>query len=245
MDFSESTLAAIGYEAFKDCVALSEVKLCETISDIGDYAFYGTSIKSISFDKNMATIGANTFLNIKTFEGFEVTEKNKEFSAIDGVLYNKKATKLVFFPQAKATNDKFEVPESVNEIGEKAFYGSTVASVTFPEKNCNLERIGVSAFENSQLALLNLSESKVSKIEPSAFKNSNLRKISLPDTLTYIGAESFSGCAGIEEIKLPDSVKEIANAAFKNTGLKSVNIGDGVAKIATEAFADNKALTDV
>ena len=245
MDFSESTLAAIGYEAFSDCIALSEVKLCETISDIGDYAFQGTALKSISFDKNMASIGVNTFLNIKSFEGFEVSDKNKEFSAIDGVLFNKKANKLIFFPQAKLTDDKYDIPESVNEIGDKAFYGSTVSVLAFAENN-NLERIGVSAFENSQIAKLDLVTSKISKIEPATFKNAaKLQKVSLPDTLTYIGAEAFSGCAALAEIKIPDSVKEIANAAFKNAALKSVNTGNGVAKINAEAFSGNKALTDL
>ena len=245
MDFSESTLATIGYEAFSDCLALNEVKLCETISEIGDYAFQNTAIKTISFDKNVNSVGVNSFLNTKNFESFEVIAKNKEFTAIDGVLFNKKATKLVSFPAAKLTNEEYALPDSVNEIGEKAFCGATVAAVSIGENN-SLERIGVSAFEDSQVTNLALAASKISKIEASTFKNAaNLKAVSLPDTLTYIGADSFSGCAALAEIKIPASVEEIATGAFKNAGLKSVNTGDGVATIATEAFAGNKALTDL
>ncbi len=214
MDFSESTLATLGYEAFSGCTALSDVKLCETISEIGDYAFQGTAIKTIVFDKNVNSIGASSFLNANNLESFEVTGKNKEFSAIDGVLFNKDATKLVCVSAAKVAADKYERPDSVKEIGEKAFYASKVAVIVLTDKS-SLERIGVSAFENSAIATIGLSGSKLTNIEPSTFKNAaSLNVINLPDTLEYIGAESFMGCSSLTGIKLPESVKEIATGAF-------------------------------
>ncbi len=252
LDFSESTLATIGYEAFSGCKALSEVKLCETISDIGNYAFQGTSIKSISFDKNMASIGSNTFLNVKTLAKFDVVDKNKNFDVIDGVLFSEKGEKLICYPAAKLSGDEYVVPDSVKEIGEKAFYGSAVSVVSFG-KDSSLERIGVSAFENSKITKITIppvsvekDDTSTFKIEPSTFKNATkLASVTLPVNLTYIGAEAFFGCSALKEIKIPDTVDEIANSAFKNAGLVSVNIGDGVAKIATEAFAGNAKLTDL
>ncbi len=244
MDFSESTLATIGYEAFSDCVALNEVKLCETISEIGDYAFQGTSLKTISFDKNVNSVGVNSFLNVKTFESFDVVSNNKEFSAVDGVLFNKKGTTLVCFPAAKAAGEKYELPEGVSEIRAKAFYGSKVAEVVIPE-NTQLERIGVSVFENSAIKAFAI-PANVHTIETATFKNAqNLAKVTLAEGVNYIGTESFYGCKALTEIALPASVEEIANKAFANAGLKSVDTGDGLAKIATEAFIGNKALTDV
>lgn len=245
LDFSESTLATIGYEAFSGCEALSDVKLCETISDIGDYAFRGTSLKSIYFDKNMATIGVNTFLDVSTLAEFEVSDKNKNFDAIDGVLFSEKAEKIICFPEAKLAGDKYELPDSVKEIGEKAFYGAAVACVSLGE-NSSLERIGTSAFENSQISILGLKYSNVTKIEPSTFKNATeLASFSLPEGLTYIGAEAFAGCSALEEIEIPDTVTDIANGAFEGAGLVSVNVGDGVAKLSSNAFANNSKLTDV
>ncbi len=252
LDFSQSTLATIGYEAFSDCKSLSEVKLCETISDIGDYAFQGTSIKSISFDKNMAAVGPNTFLNVKTFEKFEVVDNNKNFDVIDGVLFSEKGEKLICFPAAKMSGGKYAVPDSVKEIGEKAFHGSAVATVTFG-KDSSLERIGVSAFENSKITSISIppvsvekDDTSTFKIEASTFKNATkLASVTLPANLTYIGAEAFLGCSALKEIKIPATVTEIANSAFKNAGLVSVNVGDGVSKISAEAFAGNVNLTDV
>ncbi len=244
MDFSESTLATIGYEAFSDCVALAEVKLCETISEIGDYAFQGTSLKTISFDKNINSVGVNSFLNVKTFEGFEVVGKNKDFSAVDGVLFDKKGTTLVCFPAAKLAGEKYELPDGVKEIRSKAFYGSKVSEVVLSE-NTQLERIGVSAFENSSIKAFTV-PANVHTIETATFKNAKkLSKLTIADGVNYIASESFLGCASLTDVVLPASVEEIANKAFRNTGLKSLDTGDGVARIAAEAFAGNKALKNV
>ena len=45
---------------------------------------------------------------------------------------------------------------------------------------------------------------------------SSLVNINLPDTLTYIGEQAFSGCTKLREIKIPDSVKVINEDAFED-----------------------------
>ena len=70
-----------------------------------------------------------------------------------------------------------------------------------------------------------------------AFKNSkNCERIVLPETVTVIEKEAFSGCPATE-INIPSGVKVISSFAFYGSGLKDVVIPDGVEMIEDSAFA--------
>ncbi len=239
IDFSNATVAAIGYEAFSGCTSLKEVKLCETLSDIGDYAFADTKIKSLDLMKNVSAFGVSALLNVDTFECFNVVDKNKTYSAVDGILFNKDGDNLINFPASKTGT--YEIPANVKTISDKAFYGSNLSDVTVA-KDSALEYIGVSTFQNSDIQSIAIPE-KVTKINVATFKDAaKLSKITFAEGVTYIGAEAFSGCVALKEIVLPDSLYEIATKAFFNAGLVTVKTGDGVAEINSEAFAGNKSL---
>lgn len=241
-DFSECTISAIHYEAFSGCTSLSEVKFSEMLTLVDDLAFENTSVKNIEFGKNVNTIGSTAFKGVETIESFTVSEKNKEFSSQDGVLYTKNGQSLVMYPAAKTGS--FELPQKVKEIRSGAFYCSDISEIVFTE-DTSLERIGASAFEDSLLEKIMLPET-VTVIENSAFKNcSSLSAVKLGSAVTYIGASAFENCKSLEEITLPDTLRDIAAYAFKNAGLKSVNTGNGVRKINTGAFYGNKSLTDL
>ncbi len=242
IDFSESTLATIGYESFADCTSLAEVKLSETLSEIGDYAFANTKLKTIEFLKNMNSIGTDTFAGVTTLEGIEVVDKNKTFTTVDGVLYSEDGKVLILFPAAK--KGEFQLPQNVEEIKDKAFINSSVSEVKLSEEPA-LRYIGVSAFENSAITSFEIPANVVT-LNSATFKNAaKLSKIVFNEGLTYIGASAFEGCAALTAIELPETLVSIANGAFKNAGLKSVNTGDGLLKVASEAFAGNKNLTDL
>lgn len=238
-DFSETTLAYIGYEAFSGCTSLKSVKLSETTSEIGDYAFAYTKIDSIDFGKNINSVGANSFLGTSDLKSINVIKKNKTYSSVDGVLYNKDGNELVLFPAAKSGT--FTLPAAVWKICDKAFYGSALTGIKL-ESGTSLSEIGVSAFENSMITSIEI-PAAVTKLSAYTFKNAaNLATVKFNDGLTYIGVSAFEGCASLKEISLPKSVYTIASCAFKNAGLETVETGDGVAKIYTEAFAGNTSL---
>ena len=241
-DFSEATLATIGYEAFAGCTSLAEIKIPETLSDIGNFAFANTKFKEIEFGKNVNAVGANAFVGNTTLETINVVSNNKEFSSIDGVLYNKKGGALVTFPAGKTGT--YELPQGVEEIRDYAFKNAKISAVKLSEDPA-LRYIGLNAFEDSQIKEIEIS-ANVEKINSNTFKNAKkLSEVTFNEGLKYIAASAFEGCVSLKEIALPDSLHDIANSAFKNAGLKSVNLGDGVAKINSEAFAGNKNLTDL
>lgn len=241
-DFSGCTVASIDYEAFAGCTSLTDVKLSETITDIEDRAFADTKLKTMDFGKNMKNLGSNVFANIETLESFTVAEKNKNFSAQDGVLYSKNGKVLISFPAAKT--GAFELPQKVEEIRNGALRGSDIESISFTEDTA-LKTIGAYAFENSKIKSISLPES-VTTINNSAFKNADaLSEVKLGGAVTYIGASAFEGCKALSSIELPGTLRDIAAYAFKNAGLTSVKTGNGVVRIDTGAFYGNENLKEL
>lgn len=74
----------------------------------------------------------------------------------------------------------------------------------------------------------------------------DLTSITIPDSVTNIGYEAFRGCTGLTSITIPNSVTSIDNRAFYNcTGLTSITIPDSVTSIRTEAFRSCTGLTSI
>ncbi|MBO5146502.1 MAG: leucine-rich repeat domain-containing protein [Lachnospiraceae bacterium] len=70
--------------------------------------------------------------------------------------------------------------------------------------------------------------------------------VSIPDTVTTIGDEAFSGNQTLTSVSIPDSVTAISYNAFKNcTALTGIHIPDTVTKVGPGAFEGCTALTSV
>ena len=70
--------------------------------------------------------------------------------------------------------------------------------------------------------------------------------VNLPDTITTIGDEAFSGNETLTSLTIPESVTEISYNAFKNcTALTGVILPDSVEKVGPGAFEGCTSLTSV
>lgn len=78
-----------------------------------------------------------------------------------------------------------ELPSTMEDIGEYAFWGNNIDNVNFGD--CpNLERIGVGAFSNNNLDLVNLSTcTSLYRIGAYAFNSNNMSGFSLPINAEY------------------------------------------------------------
>ena len=75
------------------------------------------------------------------------------------------------------------------------------------------------------------------------FSKTRVTSVVIPETVTYIGMSSFSGCTELKQITLPKNLKFIEGGAFSGSGLTSVTIPEGVTDIG--GFEDCKNLTSV
>jgi len=64
----------------------------------------------------------------------------------------------------------------------------------------------------------------------------DIRKVTLPDTIEYIGPFAFSGLYVLDEINFPEGLRYIGENAFQYTKIKEVTIPNGVEYIGNEVF---------
>ena len=66
----------------------------------------------------------------------------------------------------------------------------------------------------------------------------NITGITIPESVTNIGADAFSGCTGLTKITIPAGVKTIGEYAFYNCiSLAEITLSEGVETIGQYAFA--------
>lgn len=86
----------------------------------------------------------------------------------------------------------------------------------------------------------------VRSIGDAAFAFSDLASVTIPATVTNIGAAAFVNCDALTSISIPNSVTHIGESAFEDcSALSSVSIGNGVAVINHRTFYRCAALTSI
>ncbi len=131
------------------------------------------------------------------------------------------------------------VSYSVTTIGDKAFQGTNLDSVTIPN---SVTTIGTAAFDHDNLTSVTIPNS-VTTIGAFAFFSNNLASVTIHDGLTTIGVVAFGGNL-LTSVTIPNSVTTIDVEAFSGNLLTSVTIPNSVTTIGEGAFTDNK-LTSV
>ena len=239
------SVTSISSFTFYGCSSLTSVNIGNGVTSIGEEAFYNCkSLTSITIPNSVTTIGEKAFYNCKSLTSIIVDENNKNYSSLDGVLFNKDKTTLICYPAGK-TNTSYTIPNSVTSIGNYAFRDcSSLTSITIPD---SVTSIGNYAFHDcTRLTSITIPDSVTSISSFTFYGCSSLTSITIPDSVTSIGNYAFSSCISLTSITIPDSVTSIGSWAFNRcTSLTSVNIGNGVTSIGEEAFYNCTSITSI
>jgi hypothetical protein len=135
-------------------------------------------------------------LNLKNIS---VDRKNKAYSDIDGVLFDKKKTELILYPSGKEQSD-YVIPDIVTEIKNGAFIGCK-AGITLPKS--------------------------ISKIEEFIFSEcKEIISVTIPNSVTEVKYSAFYKCENLKTANIyadKDSII-IDKAAFpEHTAIKFIS----------------------
>ena len=160
------SVTSIGNSAFVACSSLTSISIPESVTSIGPFAFSNcSSLTSISIPESVTSIGNFAFDECERLTDIIVEIGNKHYCSENGVLYNFDKTILKRCPEAKEECDILEsvtsiddfafyscsrlsivtIPESVTSIGNSAFGGCGMTSITIPK---GVTFIGISGFYN-------------------------------------------------------------------------------------------------
>ena len=282
-----NSVTEIGYEAFCDCDNLTSVTIpnsvikiegrafnyCCTLIDlnlgngvetIGQDAFYGTDIVSITIPDSIKELGEGAFAScdfLSEFKGKYASEDGRCL-IINGVL-------KAFAP---ADINTYTIPNGVTEIGNLVFQWCSVDSITIPNSVIN---IGDSAFSNCYAKEIIIGNN-VATIGDNAFWNCmSLTHVTLPNSVTSIGKKAFAACynleqfsgkfaedngrilvidgtlaafapVGVTEYTIPNNITSIGDSAFNScSNLTNISIPDSVTSIGNSAFGYCSKLTNI
>jgi len=188
------------------------------------------------------SLKSNALSNCTNLISINVESGNKNYTSVDGILYDMQVTQLLICPAGKTS---VTIPSSVTIIGLGSFFNCTgLTAITIPN---SVTKIGRSAFEKcTGLKTVEIPNS-VAEIEMSAFKGcAGLTKFTIPTSVTIIRKETFDGCSGLMTVTIPASVTEIGQSAFSGcSGLTTVTIPASVTEIGQSAFSGCSGLTTV
>jgi len=151
------TVTSIGDFAFENCSSLASIKFGSGLNSIAN-SFGGTALTSLKIPKGVSslewsfwscpnlrdvTIPAsvssveNDFYYCLNLQTITVDSRNRAYSSVEGVLFNKDQTELILCPAGKA--GIYTAPNSVTSIGEYAFAWCTdLTGIVIPEGVTNV-----------------------------------------------------------------------------------------------------------
>jgi tetratricopeptide (TPR) repeat protein len=173
-------LTAIGNEAFKN-TGITSVVIPDTVTEIGFGAFYGNKLERVVIGRG-----------IKVIKG-GVAQGRMEVSELGAFEGNANLTEIL-------------IPDTVTEIGARAFKDCGLTSVTLGRA--------------------------VAIIGESAFRNNKLPVITLPATIRTIRRFAFHQNQ-IQALTLPNGILEVFDDAFTNNPMTAVVIPASLATMTT------------
>ncbi|MBE5735244.1 MAG: hypothetical protein E7361_02230 [Clostridiales bacterium] len=202
----------------------------EGITEIGDYAFNGIDISTISIPTTVTTIGNYAFCDNVTKSGtltIPGTVKHIGNHAFDSIYYaytisigeGVETIGDYAFYDCLRVNSKLTIPNSVTYIGEYAF-----ASMT------DLPSISIGT--------------GISVIPKGAFRSSNLTSVVIPSNVKHIGFEAFY-YTDLTSVTFNEGLETVDDYAFYYLDLSSVSFPDTVIYIGASSFEYNHDLTNV
>ena len=241
VELSEN-LTTIESGAFQCCVALKNIDIPNKVTKLNDNTFSNcSSLKNVSIGSGCTSISTTAFDGTSSIDRITVSEDNKNYTVVDGVLYNKDMTTLVLYP--KNRSGEFAVPDTVTTIANSAFDSSpNLTKVTIGK---NVKTIGASAFgecKSLKTVIFEDSDTVQKTICDYAFyKCPVLTTVDFGNAVKSIGNYAFYSCQSLNKLDFSkNSVKTIGDYAFTVCkSLESIEFPDSLESIGYGAFSAN------
>ncbi len=222
------------------------------ITSIESEAFIYFRGGEIHIPASISSIGDQAFL--MCYASIFVDEDNSNYTAVEGVLFNKDMTTLISCPSSKM--GIYTVPDTVTVISDYAFSYSNpyLYSINLPK---GIQEIGEFAFTLCSAKICTVEGSEYKATEEGVLFNKDMTTLiscpmrmqdsyTVPDSVTHIADYAFFGCLNLQSIYLPDKLTSIGECAFSGCNLiTSFTIPESVEYINPTAFSQLNDLKEI
>lgn len=224
-----NTLVSIGEEAFRTCGNLQSIELPSSMRTVSKMAFFSCpNVTSIIMHDGLEEIGENAFWNMTKITIFNLPNTLKRVgpgafasSNLPGLTLPASLEHISCEAFRNTTGyTSVSLPTGVS-IERGAFYGSTINEVVWPDEPCYFLQTG----------------SGTSKY----FQSTKITKVELPEWMTEVPAELFSGCQTLVDLTFAPLTTSIGDEAFYNCDLlHDLDFPATLSSIGAGAFQDIK-----
>lgn len=262
-------LEYIGEKSFSGCVIQNALVLPDSVCKLEDNAFDALTVPEIVLPDSITVIPNGCFnkSNIEKISGGQNIKLIEDYAF------------------SQATIGEITLPEGLKYLRHTAFDSAKIGTLFYGVNGKDFDDYNyypaAGAFEKSETQNLIISQTAkhipkqvfygavitdqitmlpgVETICPNAFYMSTMSEITIPETVTTIGAYAFAyctslekavfsavncnsarcifyGCSNLNEVIISDGVKQIPGAMFKDTDIDSIILPESITAIGSEAF---------
>ena len=215
------SVTTIEEKCFDGCRNLKDIHLGAGLVNVGDRAFAGCGITSLTLPPKLKRMAPNqyggehwVFDGCHSLKEFRMEEEGDLYTVIGGVLYRKYdgGNTLCVCPE-QLVEGEFEVPEGTAWIESNAFAGNTrITGVELPD---SLKSIEAWAFQNCTSLSTVIFGNRLRVINANAFyKCTSLEAVAVPSSVEKIDCRAFTGCRNLRILRLPEKLESNRSELF-------------------------------
>lgn len=214
VNFSDhAQLKLIGDEAFEVCSSLTSITIPEGVVTLGKNVFHSCPLlERVYFPSTLQEVGSHLFYHDTSLIEISVPETSPYFASIDGNLYSKDLTTIVYYAIGKP-DTSYTVLPTTTKISQCAFqYAINLTELILGNQ---ISEIGNYAFSNC----INIQNTIV-----------------IPATLAYLGTSIFYEYHG--PVELEEGIKTIPFEMFKYYKGTTITLPSSIETISSYAFSN-------
>lgn len=209
---------------------VKEIVLPSSLKILGGDSFYFCkNLRKINIPKNVFLIGNNPFAACNNLEIIENESIN--FILIDRVLYTKDMTRIIYYPMNKK-DESYNILDNTKYIGKHSFYNNIyLKKINVPNSVLHFENNPFSDCINLSDVVFNTKSyfndkgviyNRFMTMIVSVLQNADLENYVIPESVKYIGRNSFWNCKNIKNLTISKNIIKIGYNPF--AGCSNINI---------------------